>query len=196
MLLPSEDKYPWIPREHLHPIIDEELAIGYVNDFDEYMSNNYQRLESNLTWKSYFEFAKDMYESVTETEITSNTVKEIELEKNVYIFKDDSINATRNILKLYDHLLSSQPNHLQLYQNFINQNSLLYRRLFQTGCQKCRSMSDNGRGISFVAIAKGVPEPFQQYGRWRNSCSQRSAGYGEKRRYCSRSLPIFMSNEH
>ncbi|AJO16979.1 AAA domain-containing protein [Bacillus paralicheniformis] len=121
MLLPSEDKYPWIPREHLHPIIDEELAIGYVNDFDEYMSNNYQRLESNLTWKSYFEFAKDMYESVTETEITSNTVKEIELEKNVYIFKDDSINATRNILKLYDHLLSSQPNHLQLYQNFINQ---------------------------------------------------------------------------
>ena len=61
MLLPSEDKYPWIPREHLHPIIDEELAIGYVNDFDEYMSNNYQRLESNLTWKSYFEFAKDMH---------------------------------------------------------------------------------------------------------------------------------------
>ncbi|MGR3205575.1 AAA domain-containing protein [Bacillus glycinifermentans] len=120
VLLPSEGKYPWIPREHLHPIIDEELAIGYVNDFDEFMSNNYQRLENNLTWKSYFDFTKDLYEAVTESGISSNTVKEIELETNVYIIKDDSVNATRNILKLYDHLLSGQPDRLPLYQNFIN----------------------------------------------------------------------------
>ncbi|WYQ42313.1 AAA domain-containing protein [Bacillus sp. FSL W7-1321] len=121
ILLPPEGKYPWIPREHLHPIIDEELAIGYVNDFDEFMSNHYQRLENDLTWKSYFEFAKDMYETVTENGITSNLVKEIELETNVYIIKDGSVNATRHILKLYDHLLSGEPDHLLLYQNFINQ---------------------------------------------------------------------------
>ena len=121
VLLPSEGKYPWIPREHLHPIIDKELAIGYVNDFDEFMSNNYQRLENNLTWKSYFDFAKDLYETVTESNISSNTINDIELENNVYIIKDDSVNATRNILKLYDHLLSSQPDNLRLYQNFLNQ---------------------------------------------------------------------------
>lgn len=45
ILRPSEDKYPWIPREHLYPIIEEELAIGYLKDFDEFMSGNIQILK-------------------------------------------------------------------------------------------------------------------------------------------------------
>jgi energy-coupling factor transporter ATP-binding protein EcfA2 len=121
ILRPSEDKYPWIPREHLYPIIEEELAIGYLKDFDEFMSENIQILKNNLNWKSYINFAKDMYEQVTDTKLTENIVKDIELEQKVYIIKDDTINATANILKIYDNLLSSNLNHHRLYQNFIKQ---------------------------------------------------------------------------
>ena len=121
ILRPSEDKYPWIPREHLYPIIEEELAIGYLKDFDEFMSEHYQSLKNNLNWQSYINFAKDMYEQVTDTKLTENIVKDIELEQKVYIIKDDTINATANILKLYDNLLSSNLNHHRLYQNFIKQ---------------------------------------------------------------------------
>ena len=121
ILRPSEDKqYPWIPREHLYPIIEKELAIGYLKDSDEFMSEHFQSLKNNLNWQSYINFAKDMYEQVTDTKLTENIVKDIELEQKVYIIKDDTINAA-NILKLYDNLLSSNLNHHRLYQNFIKQ---------------------------------------------------------------------------
>ncbi len=119
VLYPSEDKYPWIPREHLYPIIDQDLAVGHLDEFNEFMSNNFQRLKRNLNWNNYVGFAKDMYETVTDTEFTSLSVKGIELEQNVYVIKDNVINATGHILKLYDHLLANQTNHLPLYNRFI-----------------------------------------------------------------------------
>ncbi|MFB4324707.1 DNA helicase, partial [Priestia sp. BR_2] len=49
-LNPPEEKYPWIPREHLSPLIDNDLAIGELKDYDEFMSDNFQRINSELTW--------------------------------------------------------------------------------------------------------------------------------------------------
>lgn len=45
--IPNNNKLPWIPREYLFPLIDDELAIGSMKEIDEYISNNFQRLEQN-----------------------------------------------------------------------------------------------------------------------------------------------------
>lgn len=120
-LTPPEGKFPWIPREHLHPIIEEDLAIGHLRDYDDYLSNHHPSLKNNPTWDVYYNFSKKMFETITGNNFTDIYVNDIELENNVYIFKDDSIIATRNILKLYDHLLEGNYKKSILYQNFIKQ---------------------------------------------------------------------------
>ncbi|WP_017756787.1 AAA domain-containing protein [Calidifontibacillus oryziterrae] len=120
-LSPPEGKFPWIPREHLYPIIEEKLAIGHINDFDVYMNDNHQKLINNSSWNVYYDFSKDMYETITGNKITNTFVNEIELDNKVYLLQDESIIATRNILKLYDHLLDGNHIKSKLYQNFIKQ---------------------------------------------------------------------------
>ncbi|MGO0257955.1 AAA domain-containing protein [Priestia aryabhattai] len=120
-LYPPEEKYPWIPREHLSPVIDNDLAIGELKDYDEFMSDNFQRLNSELTWDKYYNFSRDMYEQITASDFTDLIIKDIELEKNAYIIKDDLVNPTRSILSLYDHLLDGNLHKSPLYQNFIKQ---------------------------------------------------------------------------
>ncbi|MBB6446738.1 AAA domain-containing protein [Bacillus benzoevorans] len=120
MLAPSDGKLPWIPREHLFPIIDPELAIGNLTDFDEFVSENMYRLKEKLDWVRYISFAKEMYEQVTSTALEARTVKGIELENHVYLFKDDTIRTTASILKLYDDLQAyPNLNELKLYQTFM-----------------------------------------------------------------------------
>lgn len=121
-LHPSDGKWPWIPRENLYPIIDHELAIGELADFDGFMSENMFRLKKELNWERYISFSKEMYEQVTGTIIEASSVKGIELENHVYLFKDETIHSTAGILKLYDDLKSyPHLNELKLYQNFMKQ---------------------------------------------------------------------------
>lgn len=119
-LNPTEGKFPWIPREFLHPIIEKNLAIGLLKDFDEYMSDHHQKLENLTNWEDYYKFSEEMYESITGHRIDDTYVKDIELENNVYLLRDDTINTTRSVLKLYDHLLDGNNNKSKLYQNFIS----------------------------------------------------------------------------
>lgn len=118
---PPVGKFPWIPREFLHPIIEENLAIGHLKDFDDYISNHHQKFKNNPSWDVYYNLSREMYETITATKITDTYVNDIELENKVYLLKDDSIIATRNILKLYDYLLDGNYKRSKLYQNFINQ---------------------------------------------------------------------------
>lgn len=124
-----KDKYPWIPREHLSPIIEDTLAIGKVKDADEFFSENINRFKDEMTWNEYYEISKEMYTYVTKVSLEEKVVNNIELESNVYIIKDDSINATRNILKLYDHLLSKDSDPSLLYKRFMKTETTLTKPL-------------------------------------------------------------------
>lgn len=119
-LTPPTEKYPWIPREFLYPTIEEDLAVGHLIDFDEYLSAHFQRLKNNNRWDTYVNFSKGMYEVVTKSNLTDSTIGDIELEENVYLYVDDTINTTSSILALYDHLLESGIENCPLYQNFIS----------------------------------------------------------------------------
>lgn len=70
-----------------------------------------------------------MYTYVTKVSLEEKVVNNIELESNVYIIKDDSINATRNILKLYDHLLSKDSDPSLLYKRFMKTETTLTKPL-------------------------------------------------------------------
>ncbi|NGP45704.1 DNA helicase [Bacillaceae bacterium SIJ1] len=121
-LYAPEEKYPWIPREFLTPFIDDELAVGTVKDYDEFLSVHFQDLKKDYSWKRYLTFAKRLYESVTKEPFSSNKIKNAALEPHVYLVEDTTVRASHHILQLYDHLLREQLPDLPLYDRFMEPN--------------------------------------------------------------------------
>lgn len=115
-----ENKVPWIARDYLNPIIDKELAIGDLEDFDHFMEVNYKRYLDLNSWHEYFQFARDMFKKVTKQDIYSNRLENIIFDENVYVLKDDTVQAARKILDLYDELLTGDWQKSMLYQNFMD----------------------------------------------------------------------------
>ncbi|MBS4536990.1 DNA helicase [Clostridium sp. D2Q-11] len=112
-------KLPWIPRDYLQPIVEETLSIGHIEDFNNYMSKSIGLIHNIKTWGDYIDFSQKLYEFVTKSKFDDLHLKELEIEDQVYILKDNTINATTSILKLYDDLLKEYKGS-KLYENFIN----------------------------------------------------------------------------
>lgn len=117
-LLYEQEKVPWIPREFLQPLVEADLSIGHIQDYDKFLSDNMGRINKIETWADYFKLTTDLYEYVTKTNFFSELLLDIELEKRAYIFEDTTVNATRAILKLYDDL-SNKDCKVPLYENFM-----------------------------------------------------------------------------
>ncbi|WP_017416607.1 AAA domain-containing protein [Clostridium tunisiense] len=118
----DEGKFPWIPREFLQPMIESKLAMGHYKDYDNYMSESTGRIYKIKSWEDYINFAKDIYENVTQARFLECNLSDTELDKYVYVFKDDTINATKAILKLYDNIID-ECKESKLYENFISLDS-------------------------------------------------------------------------
>ncbi|TCL36787.1 AAA domain-containing protein [Anaerospora hongkongensis] len=117
-LLYEQEKVPWIPREFLQPLVEADLSIGHIQDYDKFLSDNMGRINKIETWADYFKLTTDLYEYVTKTIFFSELLLDIELEKRAYIFEDTTVNATRAILKLYDDL-SNKDCKVPLYETFM-----------------------------------------------------------------------------
>lgn len=115
----NENKLPWIPRSFLEPMIEPILSIGNKKEYDRYMSDSIGQIHNIKNWNDYITFVKELYENVTGSRFESEFIKDIELENQVYILKDNTINATGGILDIYDDLLK-QDKKLKLYENFID----------------------------------------------------------------------------
>lgn len=133
----SEGKLPWIPREFLQPLVEEILSVGHHKDFDSCMSKNIGLINKIKTWKDYINFAKDLYEDVTKANFYESKLSEIELEDRVYILKDNTINATISIMKLYDHLIDECVRS-KLYENFLNLDFKQTSPLIQNGIDEMK----------------------------------------------------------
>lgn len=118
-------KLPWIPREYLSPMIDAQISIGTEDDYDTFLENSTgERKCIGDNWEKYFNYAKNMYSSVTKnpyeyTFIEMNNQR-IKLENQYYVFKDDTVYATQNILNLYTYLKNHPEN--KLYSTITNLN--------------------------------------------------------------------------
>lgn len=117
LYLPESGKLPWIPREYLSPMIEADISVGTEVDYDNFLKNSTgERNNIEDDWKKYLNYAKEMYHDVTgnsyeNTFIEVNNQK-IELENQYYVFIDTSVNASKNILKLYTYLENHQGNEL------------------------------------------------------------------------------------
>lgn len=120
--MPDGGKLPWIPREYLSPMIEYEIAIGTVSDYDQFLKTSTGNRNCINSWSSYLDYAKKMYEYVTKTPFYQKKIsyqnKNIELENQYYIFKDTSIFAAKNIINLYTYLETHSEN--ALYTNITN----------------------------------------------------------------------------
>ncbi|WP_438496807.1 DEAD/DEAH box helicase [Paenibacillus sp. IHBB 3054] len=116
-------KLPWFPREYLQPMIEPKLAIGSASDVDSYISDHVDQVQLIRTWADYLSFVKEFYEKITSSEFEDSSITneeehtQIELEKNMYLFIDNTVNSTFNIMRLYNHLLED-PQAKPLYDTF------------------------------------------------------------------------------
>jgi len=119
-------KIPWIPREFLQPIIEVDLAIGKSESADEFLSQNVNKIDRIQTWSDYSSFFKKFFEYVNGSEFKGNKIlaaEEVyELEDEVYLFVDNTINATYSIKELYNDIIKRDES-LLLYENFLSQET-------------------------------------------------------------------------
>ncbi|QHI73488.1 AAA domain-containing protein [Aminipila terrae] len=147
----GDKKLPWFPREYLWPMVESKLAIGDSSVVDNSMSDHVDQIEKIKSWMDYADFFMKFYESVTESEFGENSIRNLdskesvfELEKNMYIFIDNTVNATFHILNLYNHLQQDEQEK-SLYNNFISTEETKVHKLIENECSKmqihCGQMS-------------------------------------------------------
>lgn len=152
------DKYPWIPRGFLKPMIEPQIAIGTTEEYDEFWEETTDQRNQINSWQKYLQYAKDMYNKVTGANYEDNYIgeKQIKTDVKFYIFEDDTVKATAQIEKLYNELLK-------------NDETLLYSRMTNGRTEPSREL------ISKLNYNKMKEHVGQMGGEYPLSPSQREA---------------------
>lgn len=103
----QDDKYPWIPREYLSPMIEPQIAVGKAEDYDIFLEESTDKRNQIDSWKKYLEYAIEMFESVTKSNFFANILdgQQIRTDGKYYAFEDETVNSTFHLMQLYNHLL-------------------------------------------------------------------------------------------
>lgn len=109
----QDEKYPWIPREYLAPMIDPVISIGRVDDYDKFLENSTDKRNQIVSWEAYFDYAIEMFEAITKSDFSQNIIinagkEQISTDGKFYIFEDTTVNSTSHILQTYNHLLEDE----------------------------------------------------------------------------------------
>lgn len=116
----QEDKYPWIPREYLSPMIEPQIAVGKVEDYDKFLEESTDKRKQIDSWKEYLEYAIEMFEFVTKSDFYTNLLKEQEIKTDgkFYVFEDETVNSTFHLMQVYNQLLVDEET--KLYSKITN----------------------------------------------------------------------------
>jgi DNA polymerase III delta prime subunit len=118
----ENNKWPWVPREFLEPMIEPQLSIGNIDDVDKFFENTTDQRSKITDWNEYVTYIKEFYKKITNSDFQDNYINagnsKMELEKNVYITLDNTINASYNIEELYEDILKND-SEKQLYEKFM-----------------------------------------------------------------------------
>ena len=123
-LAPPDDKYPWIPREYLDPMVEPQIAVGKEKDYDIFLENSIDKKNQIELWNDYLEYSKEMYEAVTHSKLSDIFIGEnrIETDGKFYIFFDEIVNATVHLKQVYNDLLEYDDKNLKLYSKMTDGN--------------------------------------------------------------------------
>lgn len=110
ILYQPDDKYPWIPREFLEPMIEPQLSIGTSADYDDFWEETTGQRNQIDSWEKYIDYAIDMFNWITKSDFASDYLddKKIKTDGKFYVFEDNTIDVTSNILQLYNELLKNR----------------------------------------------------------------------------------------
>lgn len=56
-LASPDDKYPWIPREYLDPMVEPQIAVGKEKDYDVFLENSIDKKNQIEIWSDYLEYS-------------------------------------------------------------------------------------------------------------------------------------------
>lgn len=134
-LYQPDDKYPWIPREFLEPMIEPQIAIGTVADYDKFLEETTDQRNKIDSWEKYLAYAIEMYNTITKGDFKADYLEEqkIKTDGKFYIFEDNTVYSTFNILQLYNELLQ-------------NKETLLYSKMTNGEIELSRVRSDKMDG--------------------------------------------------
>lgn len=96
-LAPPDDKYPWIPREYLDPMVEPQIAVGKEKDYDVFLENSIDKKNQIELWSDYLEYSKEMYEVVTHSKFSDIYIGENRIETDGNIETSMRINNTNKI---------------------------------------------------------------------------------------------------
>lgn len=148
----ADKRLPWFPREYLIPMVEPKLAIGDSATVDSIMSNYIDQIEKIRSWSDYAVFFQVLYESVAESPFEENTIRNLdakepyfELENNVYLFLDQTVNSTFHIMNLYNSLREDEyPK--ALYDNFMSTKIAETSPLIENSLSKMQTHSGQMNG--------------------------------------------------
>ncbi|WP_195469431.1 AAA domain-containing protein [Clostridium sp. D43t1_170807_H7] len=119
----KNDKWPWIPREFLSPMLEPQLSLGEIDDVDKFLSTTTDKREKLQSWSDYINYIKNFYKEVIKYNFDENCIKKDDLkimfEESIYIILDNTANATFNIEQLYNDILINKKSK-PLYEKFIS----------------------------------------------------------------------------
>lgn len=127
-IVPAEGKRPWIPRELLYPMVEPQLCIGTIQQYNQALESNLSGYALIETWQAYRQYAEAFYESVTGTPFEENTLQTglgengktltAGVNDTIYVCLNPVVYTTHHLLKLYNELIddtSPKP----LYEKFL-----------------------------------------------------------------------------
>lgn len=126
-LLPPDDKrLPFINRNNLSPNSEDIVTIDAIANVDKILDENLEKLrqEDNITWDKWLVFCEKLLRNDW-IEIINNFNSEVLYsvnQENVLILPDDSnSNMTRNIISVYDDILSDNAEISPLFEKYCSE---------------------------------------------------------------------------
>jgi len=104
----DDDTLPYIPRTFLEPQVNEHVnfTFSHVEKIDEVFASNFEGKD----WNSYWKFIQTIFIEITNCEIPKYKTEDFSVVVlNTIVVNDTLPSAADGIIKLYDHLITSQP---------------------------------------------------------------------------------------
>ena len=104
----QEDKYSWIPREYLSPMIEPEISIGRAEDLDNFLEETTDKRNLIDSWGTYFKYTIEMFEYVTKSAFFENQImkQQIKTDGKYYVLEDEEVDAVFHLKHVYSSLIS------------------------------------------------------------------------------------------
>ncbi len=108
VLKPYEDSFPYIPRTHLEPQVNEDVNFIF-SDVDEVDETFAKPFSGENTWTDYWSYIQASFKDITGVKLFEYTIEgHMANFSNTIVVNDTLTSAADGIIKLYDYLIREE----------------------------------------------------------------------------------------